>query len=99
MTLSPEQHSSSAGGGFSEQVQGVYCTVAADGFADLLTTVESWFADRIDVALVDSGTTDKLNLSYFMLEWIEREVDPLFLAILREDERIEDYTLYVREVN
>ena len=97
MTPYTEQRSPSSGG--SEQVQGVYCTVAAESFADLLTAIEGWFADRIDVALVDSGTTDKLNLSYFMLEWIEREVDPLFLAILREDERIEDYTLYVREVN
>ena len=99
MTAYTEQRSPSSDGVLSDQVQGIYGTVAAESFADLLTTVASWFADRIDVTLVDSGTTDKLGLNYFMLEWIEREVDPLFLAILREDERIEDYTLYVREVN
>jgi hypothetical protein len=30
------------------------------------------------------------------MEWIECEIDPLFLAILRDEETVGDYTVYGR---
>ena len=38
--------------------------------------------------------TDKQGLGYIMIEWQDYEIDPLFLAILRDEDLVEDYTIY-----
>jgi hypothetical protein len=78
--------------------QGVYFTLPEDLYEDLLARVEGWFADRDEVAIVDYGTTDKQGLGYIMIEWQDYEIDPLFLAILRDEDLVEDYTVYSVEV-
>ena len=79
-------------------IHGVFFTVSPDmPYEQLLAKIEGWFEGRSEVAIVDYGTSDKLDLGYIMIEWLGYEVDELFLAILRDEERIEDYTVYTRE--
>jgi hypothetical protein len=78
------------------QCQGVLFTLSLDLYEVLLAKIEGWFADRLEVVLVDHGTTDKQGLGFLLLEWQECAIDPLFLAILRDEEHILDYTVYGR---
>ena len=48
--------------------------------------------------LVDTGLSDKVGLGYILLEWMECEIDQLFLAFLRDEESIADYTTYIHEL-
>lgn len=80
------------------EIQGVYFTVSPDmPYEQLLAKIEGWFEGRSEVVIIDYGTTDKLELGYIIIEWLGYEVDDLFLAILRDEELIEDYTVYTRE--
>ncbi len=76
------------------QFQGVHFTVSTD-IDFLLGKIEQWFEDRDEVILVDSGTTAQ-GLGFIILEWEGYEIDRLFLAILQNEESIEDYTVYTR---
>lgn len=78
------------------QCQGVYFTLPVEMACDLLAKIEGWFAGREEVVLVDAGTTDKTGLGFVLLEWQECAIDPLFLAILRDEDLIADYTVYSR---
>lgn len=80
------------------QAQGVYFTMPAGVYKGLPAKVDGWFEGRGEVVLTDFGLTDKLELGYIMIEWQEEENDPLFLAILRDEELVEDYAVYVQEV-
>lgn len=94
------------------QAQVVYITLAdkkhtdLDGhthrtstnFQSILDKMMSWFRDRDEIELIDHGLSDKLGRGCIILEWTECEVDPLFLAILRDEETIEDYTVYTRDL-
>ncbi len=80
------------------QVQGVNITFLADP-QFLLNKIRGWFADRDEVELADHGVSDKKGLPYIMIEWYEVEVDTLFLAILRDEEIIDDYTVYTRNLD
>jgi hypothetical protein len=57
-----------------------------------------WFRDRDEIELIDHGISDKVGRGYIILEWTECEVDPLFLAILRDEDTVEDYTVYIRDL-
>jgi len=39
-----------------------------------------------------------VGLGYIILEWVEHEIDQLFLAILRDEEIVADYSVYIREL-
>lgn len=80
------------------ETQGVYFTISPDmPYEQLLAKIEGWFEGRSEVVIVDYGTTDKLDLGYIIIEWLGYEVDELFIAILRDEDLIEDYTVYTRE--
>lgn len=81
-----------------DQVQGVYFLVEPEITETILAKVARWFDSRSEVRYVDHGTTDKQGDGYIILEWIGREIDPLFLAILRDDELVIDYTPYIRTI-
>lgn len=76
--------------------QGVHFTMSTEVYEMLLAKIEGWFAGRADVSLVDHGTTAKSGLGFIIMEWIGVEIDALFLAILRDEELIEDVTVYDR---
>jgi hypothetical protein len=93
------------------QAQGVYITLVcrqadsqgyihrtSDNFQFILDKMMGWFRDRDEVELIDHGISDKVGQGYIILEWIECEVDPLFLAILRDEDTVEDYTVYTRDL-
>jgi hypothetical protein len=75
--------------------QGVYITLPPD-YDWILHKFIGWFADRDEVELIDHGVSDKQGFGYIILEWEECEVDQLFLAILRDEENVGDYTVYTR---
>jgi hypothetical protein len=79
------------------QAQGVYI-ILPDDYQFILSKVMSWFAGRDEVELVDHGVSDKVGLGYIIMEWSECDVDPLFLAILRDEESVADYTVYTRDL-
>jgi len=79
------------------QVQGVYITIP-DDYQFVLNKIVGWFSDRDEVELIDHGVSDKVGLGYIILEWMEYEIDTLFLAILRDEDAVADYTVYVRDL-
>jgi hypothetical protein len=79
------------------QAQGVYITLSAD-YHFILNKMIGWFSDRDEVELIDHGYSDKAGLGYIILEWTERTIDPLFLAILRDEEIVADYAVYTRDL-
>ncbi|SRR5712691_5674676 len=80
------------------QAQVVYITLVSTDYQFILNKIVGWFSDRDEVELVDHGVSDKLNQGYILLEWTERAVDQLFLAILRDEETVADYTVYTRDL-
>ena len=80
------------------QAQGVYIALHPDHHEVILSEVMGWFAGRPEIELVDTGISDKAGLGYIILEWIEHEIDQLFLAILRDEELVADYTVYLRDL-
>lgn len=78
------------------QAQGVYILLHPDMLDDIAGKIERWFADRPEVRVIDVGSSDKRSLGFIIVEWLEYEVDPLFLAILRDEEVVGDYTVYGR---
>ena len=85
------------GGILAGQAQGVYITLP-DDYQFILNKIIGWFSERIEVELIDHGISDKMGMGYIILEWEECEVDPLFLAILRDEETVTDYTVYTRDL-
>jgi hypothetical protein len=77
-------------------VQYVFLTMAQAEHDGWVSTLNRWFAGRDEVHMTDFGTTDKQELSFIVMEWDGYAVDKLFLAILDEDEDIEDYTVYTQ---
>ena len=80
------------------QAQGVYISLVSTDIQFILNKIIGWFRDRDEVELIDHGVSDKRELGYIILEWTQCEVDPLFLAIWRDEELVEDYTLYTRDL-
>jgi hypothetical protein len=80
------------------QAQGVYITLHPDHVDEISTRMQGWFRGREEVEIVDIGTSDKQGLGFLLIEWLEYEIDPLFLAILRDEDMIGDYTVYGRHL-
>jgi hypothetical protein len=80
------------------QTQGVYITLSSTDYQFILNKIIGWFRDYDEVELIDHGVSDKQGLGYIILEWEECEVDRLFLNILRDEEIVEDYTIYTRNL-
>jgi hypothetical protein len=80
------------------QVQGVSITLHPDHREPILEKITGWFAGRGEIDLIDTGVSDKVGLGYILLEWIEHEIDPLFLAILRDEEVVADYRTCIRDI-
>ncbi len=62
----------------------------------LLARLTRWFEDRDEIILVDSGRSAKSESAFIVMEWDGVQIDPLFLAILRDEDFIEDYAVYSR---
>lgn len=77
------------------QSQGVVITVLDEHADFILDKIEAWFEDRNEILLVDHCTTEKHGMVHIILEWEEVEIDPLFLAILRDEEMIDDFAVYL----
>jgi hypothetical protein len=80
------------------QDNGVYITLRPEYRETVLHMIMGWFAGRDEIDLVDTGISDKVGLGYIILEWEECEIDQLFLAILRDEEMIADYTAYIHDL-
>lgn len=80
------------------QVQGAYITLHPAVFEDIADKIERWFAGRDEVEIVDVGVSDKQGFGFILMEWLGYEIDLLFLAILREEELVGDYTVYGRDM-
>ena len=80
-------------------VQGIIITLSPEDDArlGLLSKIRKWFANRSEVTFIDHGSTDKQELFFMILEWDGYAIDPLFIAILEEEDAIVDYTIYGRE--
>ena len=78
------------------EYQCVHFTVIAEQQEWVLEKIQRWFEDRDEIILVDSGVTSKEELGFITLEWDGCQIDPLFLAILRDEDFIEDYAVYIR---
>jgi len=76
---------------------GVYIRLGLD-YEPILEKIEQWFANRDEIAVVDHGTSDKENDGFILIEWTDYEIDPIFLEILENDDRVIDYTTYSREL-
>ena len=79
------------------EIHGVYILLHPDHREMALQRFLGWFTGREEIVLVDTGLSDKVGLGYILLEWMECEIDQLFLAFLRDEESIADYTTYVHE--
>jgi hypothetical protein len=80
------------------EIHGVYITLHPDHRDVTLDKIMGWFAGREEIVLVDHGLSDKVGLGYILLEWIECEIDQLFLAMLRDEDLIADYTTYIHDL-
>ncbi len=96
ITTLPRQ--SRRGGELPGQTQGIYIALTSTDYQFILNKIIGWFRDCDEVELIDHGVSDKQGLGYIILEWEECEVDRLFLNILRDEEIVEDYTIYTRSL-
>ena len=78
------------------RIVGVYITLLPQALEDIAAKITGWFQGREEVSLVDVGVSDKRGFGFILIEWIECDIDPLFLAILRDEEVVGDYTTYGR---
>jgi hypothetical protein len=76
--------------------QGVMFTIDPAHLEGIIGKIESWFTDRDEITLIDYGLSDKQGTGVIILEWTDYEIDPLFLAILRDEELVTDYVVYNR---
>ncbi len=80
------------------QAQGCYITLHPDAVDAIAEKIAGWFAGRPEITIVDVGVSDKAGLGFLLIEWLECVIDPLFLAILRDEELVGDYTVYGRNL-
>jgi hypothetical protein len=108
LQLAPQPREDSGFGGIDEypltelphtrpgQVLGVYITLRPDVVDETVDEMSRWFRGWHQVRITDSGVSDKQGFGFAMVEWLECDIDPLFLSILREEETVGDYTIYGR---
>ena len=80
------------------QVQGIYITLSPFVLDAISEKIAGWFRGREEIDIVDVGVSDKQGLGFVIIEWLECEIDQLFLAILRDEELVGDYTVYGRNL-
>lgn len=80
------------------QVQGVYIMLHPEVVDATAAKIERWFHGRDEVQIIDVGTSDKRKLGFIIVEWFGYGIDPLFLAILLNEETVADYTVYGRNL-
>ncbi len=80
------------------EILGIHISVHPDALHAISEKIANWFHGRDEVDVVDVGVSDKVGIGYIIMEWLEYDIDPLFLAILRDEEAIADYAVYEREV-
>lgn len=79
--------------------EGVHFTISDDMSGEwLLDKIQQWFAGRGEIILVNYDISAKRGLTFVVMEWEECEIDPLFLAILKHEEAIDDYCVYIRDM-
>jgi hypothetical protein len=76
--------------------QGVYITLHPDALETISQRIAGWFAGWEEIRVVDKGVSDKVGLGFMIIEWMECEIDRLFLVMLRDEEAVGDYTVYGR---
>jgi hypothetical protein len=77
--------------------QGIHFTVEdPDNLDMLMDKIEGWFEDRDEVILVDHGQTAR-GMGFIVMEWEGYAIDALFIAILKHDDMIDDYSVYTRD--
>lgn len=80
-----------------DQYQVVHFTLVDPDLLDmLLDKIRLWFSERDEVLLVDHGTT-AAGPGFVVMEWEGCTVDPLFLAILKHEEAVDDVSVYTRD--
>ena len=77
-------------------MQGVMFIVEPNQLEWIINKIEGWFDERDEIILIDYGISDKQGTGVVILEWEYVEIDPLFLAILRDEELVIDYAVYNR---
>jgi hypothetical protein len=77
-----------------DTTQGVHITVQPEQLEWILEKITGWFSDRDEIILIDAGLSDKQGLGQIILEWDGYEIDPLFIAILRDEEIVIDFCVY-----
>jgi len=79
---------------------GVFCcihiVVDLDHLDWMLARFDRWFDGRGEISRIDDGNSDKLGHGFVVLEWTECTIDPLFIAILKDEDRVLDFTMYQR---
>jgi hypothetical protein len=77
---------------------GVHILVHPEATEAVADRFERWFARRGEVNVVDVGNLEKSKVGFIILEWLECDVDQLFLDILDNEEAVVDYSLYGRNL-
>lgn len=80
------------------QACGIYIMLHPDAIDEVAARFTRWFAGRAEVSVVDVGTSDKVGAGFILMEWMECDIDQLFISILDDEESIADYTLYGRSL-
>lgn len=77
---------------------GIHILVHPDATDAAADKFERWFARRSEVRIIDVSHLEKTKVGVITLEWLECDVDQLFLDILDDEESIADYSLYGRRL-
>jgi hypothetical protein len=89
----PPRGSRDSGADLATLGQGVYIACAKQDVDALVDMFTHWFANRDDITLVDAGSSQKGGQGFVILEW-EGEVERRMLTWLRNQETVDDYSLY-----
>lgn len=97
--IDPEQIPERERRKFPGQIHGVYIIVRPDRLNRVSEGFAWHFRRSKDARIVSADILDKAGIGLIVIEWIEYEVDPLFLMTLEEEEdKYIDYKLYQRKL-
>ena len=54
---------------------------------------ESRFDGRLAVERIEGGLSDQQSIGFTILAWKAREIEPFFLALLRDEQSVGDFTV------
>lgn len=82
------------------QVHGIYIVVRPDVFNRMVDGFAWTFQGSKVARLISANILDKAGIGLIVIEWIEYEVNPLFLIMLEEEsDKFIDYKLYQRKLD